>query len=74
MTSCDYAWIGSIIALFTLLYNNWQANKRETRKEIRVKLDQLNAALNALLEASKNYYIGTNISLSIEAIKIHEAG
>lgn len=73
MDSCVFAGVSSLIALFALMYNNRQANYRETRKEIRAKLDNLNAELNALLGASKNYYLGKDISLSIETTKIHEA-
>jgi hypothetical protein len=72
MDSCIFAGITSVIALFALIYNNRQANYRETRKEIRVKLDQLNAALTTLLDSSKKYYLDKDASLIIENVKIHE--
>ena len=72
MTSCEFAAIGWVITLFGLFFADYKANKRETRKEIRAKLDQLNAAMDALLDASKNYYLDKNAILILEIVKIHE--
>lgn len=73
MSSCEFAAIGWIITLFGLLFANWQANHRETRKEIRVKLDQLNQYLSVLLDSSKNYYLDEKSTLTRESVKIHES-
>lgn len=73
MTACDIAAIGWIIALAGLLINNRFSNQRETRKEIRAKLDQLNKSLDNLLDASRNYYLDTSATLSKESMRIHES-
>ncbi|NOT83436.1 MAG: hypothetical protein HOP02_01370 [Methylococcaceae bacterium] len=73
MSSCEITSVGLVIALFGLLFNNWKANERETRKEIRTKIDQLNQSLIALLDASKNYYLDEKATLTRESVKIHEA-
>lgn len=73
MTTCDVAVIGWIITFITILINNELANQRETRKEIRTKLDKLNSAFDTLLDASKNYYLDDDSNIPKEIIKIHEA-
>jgi hypothetical protein len=73
MTTCEFAAIGWVITLFGFFITNRQANHRQTRQEIRSKLDQLNNALGALLDSSKNYYLDKNALLSSEIVKIHEA-
>lgn len=73
MSSCDFAAIGSIIALFGLLFNNIQANHRETRKEILSKINTLNLSLTALLDYSKNYYLDDHAIMAREIVKIHES-
>lgn len=73
MTACEFAAVGWLIAVFVALYSNRQANKRETRKEIRDKLTQLNLLLSNLLNASTNYYLDKNSFNAKETIKIHES-
>lgn len=72
MTSCEFAAIGWVVTLFGFFIANRQANHRQTRQEIRSKLDQLNQALGALLDSSKNYYLDKDALLSREIVKIHE--
>ncbi|OAI15581.1 hypothetical protein A1359_09195 [Methylomonas lenta] len=73
MTTCDVAAVGWVIALIGFIVNNRFSNQRETRKEIRAKLDHLNKSLDSLLEASRNYYLDDAAILSKESIRIHEA-
>jgi hypothetical protein len=72
MTACEFASVGWVITLVGFLYNNHTSNTRETRKEIRAKLDQLNNGLDSLFDASKNYYLVPDAILFLEITKIHE--
>lgn len=73
MTACQFAAIGWLVFLLIALYTNQQANRRETRKEIRDKLNQLNSALGVLLNASTSYYLDKQTFASKESIKIHDS-
>lgn len=56
MSTCDVAAIGWVIALFGLIANNWFANNRDTRKEIRSEIDKLINSLKLLRDAANDYY------------------
>lgn len=73
MSTCDVAAIGWILALIGIFVNNRFANHRETRKEMRSKIDFLNKSLDNLLDASRNYYLDANSSSPKESFRIHEA-
>jgi len=66
MTACEFAAVGWLIAVFVALYSNRQANKRETRKEIRDKINQLDLLLTNLLDSTNNYYLDKNALRSKE--------
>lgn len=72
-TVCYFTGIGVIVAVITMFYNNWQANRRETRKEVRNKLDQLDEKLEALKNAANNYYLDKNAVVTKEIANIHGA-
>lgn len=73
LTTCEFAGVGAAIAAVGIIYNNRQANNRETRKEFRAKADQFNAELNNLVLASQNYYLDNNAILAKEIANIHHA-
>jgi ElaB/YqjD/DUF883 family membrane-anchored ribosome-binding protein len=47
--------IGWLLTICGLLYANWTANCRETRKEYRADLESLGATVDNLLEAYRKY-------------------
>ncbi|MCF7971314.1 MAG: hypothetical protein K9L22_09150 [Methylococcaceae bacterium] len=73
MGTCEFAAIGWLITLMAVIYTNQKADNRETRKEVRGKVDQLADTLMLLNNTATEYYMDKNRSSSMQEIKIHES-